>query len=583
MPKATDDCWQVRSDCTSANCLGIPVRKWRVAAGGIRDNRRMSAASALFTPACRLRTPEPVLDTDLCWRMVRSRDPRFDGLFFFGVKTTGVYCRPVCPARTPLAGNCVFFGHAAQAEQHGFRPCLRCRPELAPGQGSTEMPATGVQHWVRTAIAALDQVRPAEDGARPSPIQRVAHQLGISDRHLRRVFVQTLGVSAQAYLQTQRLLMAKRLLTDTRLPVIEVAAIAGFGSLRRFNASWRQQYGLTPSQLRRNAAEPHPKTCDSHEVVSGFTFSLPTRPPFDLDALMAFFLRRQVDGLESVRDRCLRRALVMSNAEGVAQSGWVEIEAMAPTRGTGLTVRMSPSLASVIPAVLSRVRRAFDLSCRPEAVAQVLGTLAAGHEGLRIPGAFDGFEIAVRAIVGQQITVAQATRRLTDLVTTFGDPIDSPWPEVNRSFPSAATLAGQPLEAISQVLQHRARARAIHRLAQAVTSGQLVLEPTADIDTALAALKAIPGVGEWTAQYVALRALGWPDAFPGSDAGLLKALGTRNPRQANQIAQRWRPFRAYAALHLWHRGPEAEGLGALIQTAPLQASAAPTCHHPDRP
>lgn len=506
-------------------------------------------------------------DTALCWTMVRSRDPRFDGLFYFGVKTTGVYCRPVCPARTPLAANCVYFDHAAQAEQNGFRPCLRCRPELAPGRGRSPAPATESNRLVCRALNLLDQALLGAEGSHQPRIPWVAQRLGVSDRHLRRVFVQTMGVSPQAYLQTQKLLMAKRLLTDTRLPVIEVAAIAGFGSLRRFNAHWQQRYGLTPSQLRRNRADPAEPACDSRELATGFTFNLPTRPPFETGSLMAFFQRRQIEGLESVSDGCLRRSLVVLNTEGVAQSGWIEIQAMADARGTGLTVRVSPSLASVIPTVLDRVRRAFDLSCRPEAIAQVLGPLASGHEGLRIPGALDGFEIAVRAIVGQQITVAQATRRMTDLVGAFGAPIDSPWPEVNRAFPSAACLARQPLEPLSQLLQHRARARALHALAQAVAAGRLVLEPTADIETALAALKSIPGVGEWTAQYVALRALDWPDAFPASDAGLLKALGTRNPRQASQMAEIWRPFRGYAALHLWRRGQTADAPELTFLTA----------------
>jgi len=504
-------------------------------------------------PSCQY-SPGAGLDPALCWRMARSRDPRFDGLFFFGVKTTGVYCRPVCPARTPLAAHCVFFEHPAQAEQHGFRPCLRCRPELAPGRWQTDPPATERERQVRSAIAVLDQALWAEGGPHASPIQAAAQQLGISDRHLRRVFVQVMGVSPQAYLQTRRLLMAKRLLTDTRLPVIEVAAIAGFSSLRRFNACWRQQYGLTPTQLRRQrAARPGPAAASAEKVLD-LSFSLPTRPPFDLGALLSFFERRQVEGLESVSAQRMRRALVILNAEGVAHAGWIEIRAIAEARGSGITVRMSPSLASVIPSVLDRVRRAFDLSCRPEAVAQALGALSIGHEGLRIPGALDGFEIAVRAIVGQQITVAQATRRVSDLVSAFGTPVDTPWPEVTRAFPSAACLARQPLDQLSQVLQHRARARAIHSLAHEVAAGRLTLEPTTEIDAVMATLKAIPGVGEWTAQYVALRALGWPDAFPDSDAGLLKALGTRSPRQAGQRAQIWRPYRGYAAIHLWSHG-----------------------------
>lgn len=514
----------------------------------------MPAATALLVPPARQRASEAVLDPVLCWRMVRSRDPRFDGLFFFGVKTTGIYCRPVCPARTPLAAHCVFFEHAVQAEHHGFRPCLRCRPELAPGRWLTAPPVSEEERRIRSAITGLDQALLGEEDRHASPIHAVAQRLGVSDRHLRRIFVRGMGVSPQAYLQTRRLLMAKRLLTDTRLPVIEVAAIAGFSSLRRFNASWRQQYGFTPTQLRRHRPALPGLAADSGKTITDLTFSLPTRPPFDLGALLAFFQRRQVEGLEWVSTQRMRRALVILNAEGVAHAGWIEIRAIAEARGSGITVRMSPSLAPVIASVLDRVRRAFDLSCRPEAIALALGPLVTGHEGLRIPGALDGFETAVRAIVGQQITVAQATRRVSDLVSAFGTPVHTPWPEVTRAFPSAACLAGLPLDQLSQVLQHRARARAIHSLAHEVAAGRLALEPTTEIDAPMAALKAIPGVGEWTAQYVALRALGWPDAFPESDAGLLKALGTRSPRQAGQRAQIWRPYRGYAAIHLWSHG-----------------------------
>lgn len=513
------------------------------------------------------------LDPALCWRMVRSRDPRFDGLFFFGVKSTGIYCRSVCPARTPLARNCLYFEHAAQAEQAGFRPCLRCRPELAPGRysGSTSgtesaaEPGTEAQRLVQRVLAAFER-RLLGDGGQAWSLQALAHGLGVSDRHLRRIFVQEIGVAPQAYLQTQQLLMAKRLLTDTRLPVIDVAAIAGFGSLRRFNTLWRQRYGITPTQLRRRpkaldgiarsdgaerGTERGPRLRDPGE---GFTFTLATRPPFDLTALLDFFSRRQVEGLESINAQGCRRGLLIADAQGRAHPGWIEVLASPCATTTGLTVRVSPSLVSVIPVVLDRVRHAFDLSCRPQAIAQTLGSLASAHEGLRIPGALDGFEIAVRAIVGQQITVTQATRRVTDLVRAFGPPVDSPWPAVNRAFPSAAMLAEQTLESLSQVLQHRGRARALQTLAQEVAEGRLVLEPTGEIDAVLAALQALPGVGSWTAQYIALRALGWPDAFPHSDAGLLKALGTRDPKQALQRALIWRPYRGYAAIHLWRHG-----------------------------
>jgi AraC family transcriptional regulator of adaptative response / DNA-3-methyladenine glycosylase II len=500
-------------------------------------------------------------DAAACWQMLRARDARFDGRFFVGVTSTGIYCRPICTARTPRRENCRFFGTAAGAERQGFRPCLRCRPELAPGHSSVDASARLAQ----AAAAMIEEGALARAG-----LPGIAARLGVTDRHLRRVFDAQFGVSPIAYAQTQRLLLAKRLLTDTGLPVTEVALAAGFSSLRRFNDCFARRYRLAPSGLRRQAG-----AAASHAPAPGadLRFGLAYRPPLDWPGLVGFLAMRAIDGVESVAavprrgarpEPVYRRILRVQAPTGTERLGWIEVVrpgGRAAARDL-LELRVDPALVGVIPAVLERVRRVFDLGCRPDEVAAVLGPLAAGREGTRLPGAFDGFEIAVRAILGQQITVRQARMLAGRVAAAFGEPVATPWPGLRHAFPGAAAIAHRDPAEIGVLGVTRLRARTIVALARAIEDGTLRLEPGADVDATIARLKAVPGVGDWTAQYLAMRALGWPDAFPAADVGVMRALGVSTPRAAAQAADAWRPWRGYAVVHLWRSlaPPSPDGL-----------------------
>jgi AraC family transcriptional regulator of adaptative response / DNA-3-methyladenine glycosylase II len=471
-----------------------------------------------------------LLDSDQCYRALRTHDSRFDGRFFVGVGTTRIYCRPVCTAKTPLERNCRFFPSAAAAEAEGFRPCLRCRPELAPGFAVVDANR-------RLAQAAA---RSIEDGELAgASLAELSAKLGVTDRHLRRVFQEEFGVAPVEYAQTQRLLLAKRLLTDTALPVIEVAMASGFASLRRFNDLFSTRYRMTPGELRRTAASATP--------ASMLSFDLAYRPPYDWDAMLEFLGRRAIPGVEAIDRRTyLRTVRVRAREE---HSGWISV-APSPRRAA-LRVGVSASLAGALPVTLARVKHLFDLSSDPGEIGAALGPLAAGHPGLRVPGAMDGFEIAVRAILGQQVTVLAATRIAARFAAAFGDPIATQYASLRLLFPRAATIAALDPVEIARNGVVRTRARAIVELARESASGRLRLDPSADVDATIAALDALPGVGPWTAQYVAMRALGWPDAFPHPDVAVLKAMKHTRAAAALAAAEAWRPWRSYAVLHLW--------------------------------
>jgi AraC family transcriptional regulator of adaptative response / DNA-3-methyladenine glycosylase II len=511
--------------------------------------------------------PQPV-DSAACWQMLRARDARFDGRFFVGVTSTRVYCRPICTARTPRRENCRFYATAAGAERDGFRPCLRCRPELAPGLASVDAPMRLAQ-----SAAALIEEGALDEGG----VTALARRLGVTDRHLRRVFGAQFGVSPIDWAQTQRLLLAKRLLTDTRLPVTEVALASGFASLRRFNDCFVRHYRLAPGDLRRaaarqprgparGAAAPSARRRSDPAGAGGgtdaLTLRLAYRPPLDWSHLTRFLAVRSIDGVEQVdathdaagrAGPVYRRILRVPAPGGGERIGWIEVArpaARAAARDT-LEVRVDAALVGAIPAVLARVRRVFDLGCRPDEVAAVLGPLAAGHEGVRLPGAFDGFEIAIRAVLGQQVTVRQAHALAGRLAAGFGEAVATPWPALHRAVPGAAAIAARDPAELASLGIVRSHAHTIVALARALADGALRLEPGADLETTLARLRAIRGVGEWTAHYLGMRALGWPDAFPAADVGLMKALGAATPRAAVEAAEAWRPWRAYAAIHLW--------------------------------
>lgn len=466
------------------------------------------------------------LDSEACYRALAAKDSRFDGLFYVGVQTTGIYCRCVCTARTPNPRNCQFFSNAAAAEHAGFRPCLLCRPELAPGRSRVD--AVG-----RLASVA---VRRIEDGAlTDTSLADFASELGVTDRHLRRAVVEHYGVSPLELLQTQRLLVAKRLLMDTGLPIGEVAMASGFSSVRRFNALFQERYRLSPSQIRKS----------KKRLGETVTLEVGYRAPYDWDSMIAFLGARAIEGVETIADGRYLRAVKLTG--GIA--GWI---AVAPS-GTknALRVEVSAGLTRAIPQVVRRVRRLFDTSSEPEAIAEVLGDLAAGHPGLRVPGAFDGFEACVRAIVGQQISVAGARTIVGRIAKRFGSPVDTPFEGLDHAFPAAETIAQATVDDVASLGIVSKRSKALIAIAAAVANRELRLVPGADVEETVARLCEFDGIGPWTAQYIAMRALAYPDAFPHSDLGILKALGTKDPAEALAAAEKWRPWRAYAALHLW--------------------------------
>jgi len=464
------------------------------------------------------------LDPQACYRALVTHDARFDGAFFVGVKTTGIYCRTVCRAKTPRADRCTFYPTAAAAERAGYRPCLRCRPELAPGHSPVD--AVG-----RLARALMSRI---EDGAlRDGSVDDLAASLGVSGRHLRRVSLAELGVTPIELAQTHRLLTAKRLLTDTAMTVADVAFASGFSSLSRFNTLFRERYRLSPTDLRRRRGG----------APSMIVTEIGYVPPYDWEALLVFDGTRVWDGVERVDgDRYLRTVRV-----GPC-TGWVGVSPVAGRHALG--VEMSASLAPAFLAVVAGVKRVCDTAVDPEPIARHLGPLAAGNPGLRVPGAFEPFEIAVRAVLGQQVSIAGATTLAARLLALAGEPIETPHEGLSRLSPTPEAIARLTPEGLAGSLRvPLSRARALHALSAAVAEGRIVLRPGVEVASTIAALKALSGIGEWTAQYIALRGLSWPDAFPASDLGIVKALG--GEKEALRVAEAWRPWRAYAAMHIW--------------------------------
>jgi AraC family transcriptional regulator of adaptative response / DNA-3-methyladenine glycosylase II len=476
-----------------------------------------------------------LIDPSSCYRALTTHDARFDGRFFVGVSSTRIYCRPVCRVRTPRADRCRYFPSAAAAEVAGYRPCLRCRPELAPGYASVD----ASERLAQAAVELIDGGVLEEGG-----LEHLAARLGVTSRHVRRIFERAFGVTPVEYAQTQRLLLAKRLLTDTALPITEVALASGFQSVRRFNALWKARYRMPPTRIRRIAP--------SGATSAAMRFELVYRAPYDWPAMLAFLAARQVAGVEVVDERSYRRTLAIEH-RGTAHAGWIGVAAAA--RRPALVLDVSPSLARVVPQVLARARHAFDLGCHPDEVAAALGPLAAAAPGVRVPGTVDGFEIAVRAIIGQQVSVRAARTLLARLVARFGVPLDGAPAGLARVFPSAATLAAVLPSALATLGVLPARAATIVAVAGAVARGELDLRAGASVDRARDVLSTLPGVGPWTIEYIAMRALGWPDAFPAGDLVLMKALGETRAARARERSEPWRPWRAYAAMHLWRSAP----------------------------
>ena len=507
------------------------------------------------------------LHPDSCYLAMKARDARFDGCFFTGVTSTGIYCRPVCKVRLPKRENCRFFAHAAQAEQAGFRPCLRCRPELAPGllrwsiQDASAMLA-------RQAVQMLDAPDAWREGV--PVLEQLAARLGVSDRHVRRIFDAEFGVSPVQYLQTRRLLTAKQLLADTDLPITQVALISGYASVRRFNAAFAGHYGLNPTQLRRTAPE---------RSGDGVTVKLGYRPPYDVAAMLAFLRKRQIEGVELVSPerRQLARSFAVESA-GQCTSGWLAVEFLPDQHQ--VLLGLSDSLRGVLPLVIRRVRAWLDLDADPSSINALLHDRFPDGDGLRVPGSMSGHELAVRAVLGQQITVAAARTLAQRLVDRFGEPVATPWPEIGRLFPTPAALAAGSGDALGQLGIVKQRQAAIIALSRAVADRKLELHAGADVPATIAALKALPGIGDWTAQYIAMRALRWPDAFPAGDVALLKALdvmAAKNPaRAAEAVSQAWKPWRSYAVVRAWSAMPAAPSRPA-ARTASRPTSIGSTC------
>jgi AraC family transcriptional regulator of adaptative response / DNA-3-methyladenine glycosylase II len=492
------------------------------------------------------------LDPSACYRALVTRDARFDGRVFVGVRTTGIYCRPICPARTPKQENVRFFPSAAAAQEAGFRPCLRCRPEISPDAAAWR----GTSNTVSRALALIEAG--ALDGA---GMEALAGRLGLGSRQLRRLFRQHLGASPLAVAQTRRVHLAKQLIHDTDLAMTEVALASGFGSVRRFNETFQQLFRRPPASLRRGGRA-------KASGAAAVSLTLTYRPPYDWDAMIAFLAQRAIAGVETATRQRYARTIAVG-----ATQGFLAVE---PGPGHNLRVSVSLPRLDALPAVIAGVRRLFDLSADPVQIGEhlaedaLLAPLIAARPGLRSPGAWDGFELAVRAILGQQISVPAAAKLAARLAETFGTELADPSARalgLTRLFPTAAQLAGADIAGLG--LMPGARATALSGMAAALSSDPALLGPRGELDETIAALRALPVVGEWTAQYIAMRALRESDAFPAADVGLQRALADpagRRPSSSQLLAyaEHWRPWRAYGAAHLW---------ASLADLAPLREPA----------
>lgn len=463
-----------------------------------------------------------------------ARDRKFDGRFFVGVSSTGIYCRPVCSARTPKRENCTFYPSAAAAELAGFRPCLKCRPELAPGLALIDLG----NRYAQVAVQLIEQGFLSEQGC-----AALAARLGISDRHLRRIFAAQFGASPIDYAQSHRLLQAKRLLADTDMPLSEVAFAAGFGSLRRFNELFKQRYRLVPSALRESYER------QTRVAASGLVFHLGYRPPYDWPRMLAFLQARAVSGVERVQDGQYYRSIAVCQG-GVEYCGWVSVQA-DPERNR-VRVEIAPTLSRVTTEVLRRIRQLFDLDAAPDSIVEALGGLATNAPGLRLPGCVNSFEQATRAVLGQLVSVNMAATFAGRMAERWGTPLEQPHAGITHVFPSAQRVALLQPEDLRSLGVQLKRAAALIALARSLTEGRLVLDNVLDIEAGIKALTALPGIGSWTANYIAMRAWAWPDVFLSGDYLIKQRFPAMTPRQIERYAERWRPWRSYATLHLWH-------------------------------
>jgi AraC family transcriptional regulator of adaptative response / DNA-3-methyladenine glycosylase II len=496
--------------------------------GQSKPRRGASLRSMMNAPASAL----PDLRT--CEQARISRDPRFDGLFFTAVTSTRIYCRPVCPAPAPRRENITYYANAAAAEAAGFRPCLRCRPELAPQSDILRRGDTQVAR----ALQMIDAGELEE-----SSLADVAKRLALSDRQLRRLFVERLGAAPLAVHTTRRLLFAKQLLSETNLPITEIALASGFRSLRRFNAAFQDAYRLAPRDLRKR---PSASGGDSLVLRLGY------RPPYDFAAVLDFLRARALPGLEHV-DRCS-----YARAFGTPdKAGWLQVSAWGED-AHALRLELHGATPPQLQSLVSRVRRVFDLDADPNAIDAALAAdpalrrMLERRPGLRLPGAWDGFELALRAVLGQQISVAAARTLARRLLQRLGTGLASPLgPGLDLLFPTPDALADADLDGLGIT---GARVATLRGIATALAEGRVDFRPERTLDEFVAQWTALRGIGAWTAHYIALRALSHPDAFPAEDLILRRALipgTTLTARQLAAHAEAWRPWRAYAVMHLW--------------------------------
>jgi len=481
---------------------------------------------------------DATLDKNQCSRARISRDTRFDGLFFTAVKTTGIYCRPICPARSPKEENVDYFMTAAAASEAGFRPCLRCRPESAPGTPAWRGTET-------TVSRALTMIR---GGAlNEGSVEDMAERLGITGRYLRQLFARHLGTSPLAFAQTQRFHFAKKLLNETDLSITQIALASGFGSIRRFNHVFKQAYGKPPRAYQSKQGA----LAKESAAISTCRLKLNYRPPYDWPSVLSFFRTRCIPSVERVGERSYQRSFRLGECRGHLVISHLEEE-----HAFDLVVQLDKTEA--LMAVVERVRRLLDLDANTAAISQTLGEdpilapLVARFPGTRLPGAWDPFEFAVRAVLGQQISVKAATTIAGRIARGFGPKIDEAVYTLDRFFPTAQEMQGSDLSGLGLT---RKRCETLTSLVDAVASGAVRLEVGQHLEQFTQTLCLLPGIGPWTAHYIAMRGLSEPDAFPESDLGIIKALSKPperiSPRKVRKLAEAWQPWRAYAAMYLW--------------------------------
>lgn len=507
----------------------------------------------------------------------KAGDTRFDGKVFVGVSSTGVYCRPVCHARMPKYENCTFFESAAAAEAAGYRPCMLCRPELAPGLSATD---------ATTSLARRAAVLLRERCTSGEKIDELAARLGYTDRHLRHAFEREFQVTPVQYLQTCRLLLAKSLLTDTELPMAQVAQAAGFGSVRRFNYLFKEHYNMTPSALR---ARSRRKKCPEGTISCGLGY----RPPYRFEQMLDFFRARALAGVERVGNDYYARTVHMTLEEqrkpgqikssaafadaprmrtedrpglsaGSANDGnaaevfgWLRVENDAAH--SRLVLTMSDSLLPVLSRVVARVRLQFDTDCDPQIIHDSLASLdqvapGANVLGTRVPGCFNPFETTMRAILGQQVSVVAANKLAARIVEAYGTPIETGIEGLTHVAPTPQeVVAMDSIEgAFGNLGVIKTRSRTIAEIARLLCASELDLSATASAPDQIETLLAIKGIGPWSANYIAMRTLAYPDAFLETDAGIKHALPEYTPKQRLELAEQWRPWRSYANICLWN-------------------------------